>query len=138
MKIFHHLKRQNILCWIRTAFVGFLFGYLLAILISCSIWLEMRLNSGIVIPLSTGIFLLIGSPYCKALNFKRLMGFECFVIILFMVRYNFQLESLPVVPAILLREGTSMNFISIGQINMILVLIIFIGNLAWISKKQSP
>ena len=49
-----------------------------------------------------------------------------------------EVESLPVIPATLLREGTYMNFIPIDQINMILVIIIVIGNLAWISSQHSP
>lgn len=111
-------------------FIGLLFGYLAAFILSRSIWMEMRTNTSLVILIMTvsgGV-----SGFSKNLRFPKKL-FWCVEILLIIVIYSIYKDfgAFMVIPAVKFREAFFLGFFSLPQANALLFLLMVIGNVLW-------
>lgn len=115
---------------VRYGFLGLAFGYIATILLSQSVWLTMRFNTALMLPLvllltvvSGGLTKLSLPKYCFA-------AAQLLILFLFWLFYH-DLGVLAVLPAVWLREALYLSSLSLLQGNIILVLLLILANLFW-------
>ncbi|MFH1033456.1 MAG: hypothetical protein V1806_03030 [Pseudomonadota bacterium] len=112
--------------------LGLLAGGLLALLASESVWLEMRVNTGLLLPLGALLGGLAGlrrplgpaRPWMLALQAALLLAAAWLL--------GFDLQAFLVVPACLLREGCHLPGLSLGTANAVLAAWLLTGNALWL------
>ncbi|MDR3630974.1 MAG: hypothetical protein P4L42_11615 [Desulfocapsaceae bacterium] len=111
---------------LQSAFAGLVAGLILSLLASRSIWLEMRINTGLLLPLAAVCTILTGFPARR----KRscILGLEVLLVLLLLVTYGFDPRALLVVPAALFREGFFLQACDSRSINGILAGCLILGN----------
>ena len=127
------LGGQKIIGIITRGFAGFLAGLILAILLGHWVWLEMRLNVGLAIPLCTILFILAG---LGGGGFVFLL--DAVLVVVFLSLYGFRAGAAAIVPATLVREGFLASHPSLGWVNVILGILFSVGNLAVAVEWRSP
>jgi|GEM_PF-681720 len=110
------------------AFTGLLGGLILALLASRSIWLEMRVNTGILLPLTIACAVASRSLFRRDLPFRAVCGLEALLIFLLLAFYRFDPRALLLMPASLFKEGFFLHAVSIRTVNGILSLLVISGN----------
>jgi hypothetical protein len=114
----------------RFIFLGLFMGYVAALLLSRSTWLEMRFNTSLVILLMTVLGGAWGFLKKNSWHKAWFFGSELLLFILFMVIYH-DMGALTVIPAVKLKEAFFLGFLSLPQINVLLLLLLGIGNVLW-------
>jgi hypothetical protein len=120
---------------IKGGFSGIILGYIIALLLSQWLWLEMRLNIGAIVPGSAVLFVLLALWKKFTIPYSLLLLFEAILLVTFLSIYGFQLGALLTVPACLLREGCNITSVDSHQINMVLGAALLLGNFAWIFSQ---
>lgn len=115
---------------VKIGFMGFLVGFLLAVLLSQSVWLEMRIHVGKLIPWVVVILTFLGFRKKVNASFSVVLLLQGCLLLTFLVVYHFQWGALRVIPASLMREGLYLTRLSLEQANVLLVLTLAAGNLA--------
>lgn len=115
---------------IRGAFIGFLAGFILAICGYRWIWLEMRINVGIVIPLATFFSAAIHLRRRPPLKTLWVISLQVVFLGMVLLFYRFDLEALLVIPATLFKEGFFLSVLSLATANAVLVTAFLAGNFA--------
>ena len=123
-------KRDEFMRIVKTGFVGFLVGLLLAALLSQSVWLEMRIHVGKLIPWVTVVSIFLGLRKKVDSSFLVVLLLQGVLLLTFLFVYHFQWGALRVIPASLMREGIYLTGLSLQQANVVLVLLLAAGNLA--------
>lgn len=121
---------------IRYGFTGLIMGYFLAVILGQWIWLDMRVNVGLLIPAGTLIGAVTGVFFRGNSRVWGLFVPELFLTGSMAVIYGGDLGAFTVIPAVLLREGLFLPDLSLHNINIILVLILIGGNLGWRNKNE--
>ncbi len=116
---------------LKAGLTGIVLGYLLALLLGRSVWLEMRFNIGLVIPGFTLLCILLSFWKRITLRYSVFFILELLSVAASLLIYRFESGALLVIPACLFREGCSLSSVSLGTINIILALILFAGNFIW-------
>jgi len=113
---------------LRLAFIGLLFGYILSVCAGRSIWLEMRINTGLLLPLMTVLAIFAGNLCKWQVPAKAAVAKEIFLVILFLLFYGIDPDVLLVLPASTFREGFFLHGITFFSLNGILAAILLSGN----------
>ncbi len=117
-------------------FLGLIWGYMIALFLSRSTWLEMRFNTSLSILSMTLLGVVIG--FIKNINVKKRWFFisEILLIMLLIATYK-DFSALTVIPAIKFKEAFFLNFLSLSQANIVVILLLIVGNILWCipSKK---
>lgn len=103
-------------------------GFLLALLSASWVWLEMRINTGLMIPSATFVCLAMAAWKGNIFNYRNFLFSQILLMIAFVLIYGFDSVALRVVPACLFREGFPITFMSIDTANVVLVAILSGGN----------
>ena len=119
---------------VKIGFVGFLVSFLLALLLSQNVWIEMRIHVGNIIPWLVLLFIFRDMRKKLDASFRLVLLLQGLFLLAFLAVYQFQWSALTVIPATLMREGLYWTSLSLQKANVILVLILAAGNLAWIIK----
>ncbi len=109
-------------------FTGMTVGLLLALLSASWIWLEMRMNTGLMIPIMTLVCLAMAVWKGTIFNYKIFLFSQLLLAITFVFIYGFDPVALRVIPACLFREGFLMADMSLDNANIIIVAVFFGGN----------
>jgi hypothetical protein len=109
-------------------FTGMTVGLLLALLSASWIWLEMRMNTGLMISVMTLVCLAMAVWKGAIFNYKIFLFSQVLLAIAFVFIYGFDPVALHVVPACLFREGFQIADISLDNANIIIVAVLFGGN----------
>lgn len=124
--------------YLKSIFAGFLAGSIIAIILTQWIFLEMRGNIAIAIPLST----LGGVVFYRFSRIEFQIKFVVFLELVFglfvFLLYNFSFESYSVIPASMFRDGFYLNSLSLKEINIIIILILGIANFLLFGKLRWP
>lgn len=117
------------------AYLGMVSGFVVLMLLSHSLWLEMRLNTALVLPLFTaaGFILSFFSP--RKAPPVVLIFLQGSVILLILLSYDFDFGAIAVMPAIWLREGFLIHSLGIREANGILAGVMILGNLALVTFR---
>lgn len=120
---------------VKNGFIGFLVGFFLTTLLSQWLWLEMRINIGMLIPCCVILAILLGLRKRFSMNFPSVVLLQCLLFLAFLFAYNFQWAPLLVVPATLVREGLYLTSLSLKRANVLLGIVLVTGNVVWISSS---
>ena len=106
-------------------------SFLLALLLSQNVWLEMRIHVGKLIPWLMLLYILWGFRKNVNVGFPAVLLLEGVLLSTFLVVYQFQWSALTVIPASLMCEGIYLASLSPWKANVVLVGILAAGNVAW-------
>jgi hypothetical protein len=131
-------RRQSIRIRYRTAaalaglargtLFGFILGLLLSLLAGSWVWLEMRVNVGLLIPGMTIVCLATAAEWGNQFPYRFLVLLQLISIVVFIALYGFDPVALRVVPASFFREGFQAPAMSLDAANIALGVILTAGN----------
>ncbi|MBF0496281.1 MAG: hypothetical protein HQK58_06860 [Deltaproteobacteria bacterium] len=116
----------------RLSAVGLVIGFMITILSNHWVWLDMRFNSGVIIPIFVVLGGIIGLGTGLSFSFRVFLLLEAICMAVWLIDYGFDLDALLVVPASLIRDGLRVHTLTLPEINLGLVLVVMAGNLAWL------
>lgn len=121
---------------LKGALIGFTLGLILAVLAGSWVWLEMRVNVGLLIPAAT--FLCPVSTFWmrKAFSYSAFLMEQVFLFIALLVIYGFDAGALWSVPAYLFREGFHGTDLTLATAGLMMGSIFLGGNLLWIAFRR--
>jgi hypothetical protein len=126
------LNRFERLC--KFGYAGFMGGYSAALLLGMSVWIEMRFNVALLIPLcSLGAVIAALKLDSRPNRWLRILP-QAAAVIPFLGIYGLDTGAISVIPAVLLREGFGLGQMSLSQVNMLLVIAMLAGNGLWLRK----
>jgi hypothetical protein len=111
---------------------GIVLGCFLALILGRSVWLEMRFNLGLMIPVCALVCMLLSHWKRVTIRYSLFLFVELLLLIAFFLICRYEPGALLVIPACLFREGCSLTSLSLDSINIVLGLILFAGNFIWI------
>ncbi|HNX22516.1 MAG TPA: hypothetical protein PKG60_00610 [Spirochaetota bacterium] len=114
--------------YFKSIFTGFIAGNIIAMIFNQWIFLEMRVNIALVIPLSTFIVLIVYHFSRIKFHLTVIFFLELIFGLLVFLLYNFSVESYRIIPASMFREGFHLNSLSLGEVNAVILLIFVIAN----------
>jgi len=118
------------------ALIGFTLGLILAVLAGSWVWLEMRVNVGLLIPAAT--FLCPVSTFWmrKAFSYSLFLMVQVFLLIVLIGIYGVDAGALCAVPAYLFREGFHGTGLTLATAGLMVGGIFLGGNLLWIAFSR--
>ncbi|MDA8236034.1 MAG: hypothetical protein M0Z31_14810 [Clostridia bacterium] len=122
---------NRILRGAKFGFTGFIVGYILALVLGQWIWLDMRVNIALIVPVCilAGIGLALWN---QCLNSKFWLWIpEAIVCLILLVLYWGRLDAITVIPGIIFKEALYLGFINLDMANILLVLVLILGNALW-------
>jgi hypothetical protein len=117
---------------LKAPFTGLIIGFLFTFLLSRSVWLEMRVNIGHVIPISVAVSVLFFTLTRRSIPLVSFLLFELFAVFLLFSIYGFSFSTILVVPAALFRDGFHLSSLSLPRISLFLLCFLGGANVAWI------
>jgi hypothetical protein len=117
---------------LKAAFTGLVVGFLFSFLLSRSVWLEMRVNIGYVIPISVAVSLLFFTLTRRSITLVSFLFLELFTVFLFFSIYGFSFSTILIVPAALFRDGFHLSSLSLPRISLFLLCSLGGANAAWV------
>ncbi len=123
---------------LRLAFIGLLIGFILSIFAGRSIWLEMRINTGLFLPLTTVLTVFAGTLLKWRAPARVAICLEIFLVILILFVFGFDPDALLVIPASTLKEGFFLHGFSFFRLNCILAAVFLLGNCTLLRTASWP
>jgi len=124
--------------YFKSFFAGFIAGNILAMILNQWIYLEMRVNVNLVIPLSAISGIAVYHFSRIKFKLKIIFALELIFGLLVCLLYNFSIESYSIIPASILREGFLLTSLSLGEVNVIILLIFVIANFVLLKNLKWP
>ncbi len=118
--------------YVKAALTGLVVGYTLAFVLSLSVWLDMRVNLGHVIPACLVCFLLFHLVAKGRVRLMPFLLFELLALALLFAIYGLSASALLIVPASLFREGFHLDFLTLPRIDLLLLCVLAMANAVWI------
>ena len=122
--------------YFKSIFTGYLVGSIIAVIFNQWIFLEMRVNINLVIPLS----MLAGIAVCHftRIRFQLIIIFilELILGLLVFLLYNFNFESYYIIPASMFREGFHLTTFSLREVNFVFLTIFAMSNVIIFRKSK--
>ncbi|MDA8124112.1 MAG: hypothetical protein M0009_02835 [Deltaproteobacteria bacterium] len=112
--------------------LGVMIGFVAAFLLGRSVWLEMRANVGHAIPLFLAIAVFYVRWRRRPVRLAPFLFCEALAIALVLAIYGFSGSVLLIVPAALFRDGFHLGFLSLQEINLVLICSLAMVNAIWI------
>ncbi len=113
-------------------FAGLVSGLGLAVIFGQWAWLGMRSTTALAIPagLLAGIFL--GWWIKRPKLLRGVIGSELFLIAVMLGFFAGEADAWLILPGLLFREGFHLGWLSLGQANILLIVLVVVGNLTWL------
>jgi hypothetical protein len=118
--------------YLKATFTGLVIGFLFAFLLSRSVWLEMRVNVGHVIPISVVASVLFFTLTRRSISFASFLLLELLAVFILFLLYGFSFPSILIVPAALFRDGFHLGSLSLPGISLFLLCFLGGANVVWI------
>lgn len=115
---------------IRSTYLGMISGLVLSLALSHSVWLEMRINTSLVLPLCLAAGVWNGLYLKKVPQTVLVMLVQGILAVALLYAYGPDIGAWTVIPAALIREGLLLKFVDLSGINLMLVCLILLGNAA--------
>ena len=122
---------------LRLAFIGLLLGLILSILADRSVWLEMRVNTGLLLPLAAAAAIIAGTFSQRQVPVRVVIGMEVLLFFLLLLLYGLDPHALLIIPASAFREGFFLSALNLRTLNGILAAVFLLGNGALLSSRPS-
>ncbi len=123
---------------LRFAFLGLVAGFILAVLADRSVWLEMRLDTGLLLPAATGIAAVAGSFSGRQVPAAAFLGLELLLVLVLLAGYGFSPGPLRTMPASIFREGFFLGDLALRQVNDILIVLLALVNGLFLVPVTGP
>ena len=118
--------------YLKAAFTGLVAGYCLALVLDRSVWLDMRVNIGHVLPISVTCFVLASATKKRPVRLTPFLLLELLALALLFAFYGFSSSTILIVPAGLFREGFHLNSFSLMKIDLFLLCLLGTVTAVWI------
>jgi hypothetical protein len=118
--------------YFKAALTGLVAGYCVALLLGRSVWLEMRVNIGHVLPLSVACFVLAFANRKRPMRLTWFLLFELLAPVLLFSVYGFSSSTILIVPASFFRDGFHLDSLSLLKIDLFLLCFLGMANAVWI------
>jgi hypothetical protein len=118
--------------YLKAATTGLVAGYCLALVLGRSVWLDMRVTTGHVIPIFTACFALSIRVRRWPVRLTPFLLLELLAAALLFSFYGFSSAALLIVPAGLFREGFHLSSVSLLKIDLFLLCFLGAANAVWI------
>jgi hypothetical protein len=115
----------------RAALVGFTLGLILAVPANSWVWLEMRVNAGLLIPAATLLCPVFTLWRRNAFSYSLFLMGQTILVIILLAIYGFDRGALWVVPASLFREGFHFTGLTLKTAGLTVGGIFLGGNFLW-------
>lgn len=121
---------------IRTAFLGFVFGFIASVLLERWLWLSMRLNLAAAIPIGAATGALVAAFLKPPRKLWWFIVSEIFLLVIMAVLFRSDAGAWAVLPGIMFRGGFGLNSLSLTQANLVLILFALAGNAVWLVSSR--
>jgi len=121
---------------ITLTYLGTVTGFLALLLLNYSVWLEMRVNTALILPLFTLVGFAVSFLWTCRVRPAIAVALQFLVVTMFVMRYGVDAGMLKLMPAMLLREGFLLGALNIQVMNLVLIVAVCLGNLAVISNSS--
>jgi hypothetical protein len=121
--------------------MGMTAGFLAVMLLSQWLWLEMRINISLALPLLTLAGMILAIYIQKSISAVPAVAAQVLGLLIFLWLFDFNFQAIRVLPAVWIREGFGLDFLSAPRINLMTAGLIFAGNTAFLfpsTKKNNP
>jgi len=118
--------------YLKAALTGFVAGYCLALVLDRSVWLDMRVNIGLVIPISVACSVLFLTVRKRPIRLTPFLLLELLAAVLLTSAYGLGSSIVLIVPAGLFREGFHLRSFSLMKIDLFLLCLLGTVNGVWI------
>ncbi len=118
--------------YLKAGLTGLVAGYCLALVLGRSVWLDMRVTTGHVIPIFVACFVLSIPVRKRPVRLIPFLLLELLAAALLFSAYGFSSAALLIVPAGLFREGFHLNSLSLLKIDLFLLCFLGAANAVWI------
>jgi hypothetical protein len=108
--------------------MGMTTGFLVVMLLNQWLWLEMRANTSLALPVSTLAGMLSPVFFKKPPSPGKAIIAQLLCLLIFFYLFDFDIRALWVVPATWFREGFCLPSVSIHAINQAVAGIFMVGN----------
>ncbi len=113
--------------------IGFTLGLVLAVAAGSWVWLDMRLNVGLLIPAAVLLCPVIARRERKAFSYPGFLAAQGLLAITLLAIYGLDGNALAAVPACLFREGFHLAGVALKTAELTMGGILLGGNLLWIA-----
>jgi hypothetical protein len=118
--------------YLKAGLTGLAAGYCVALVLGRSVWLDMRVTTGHVIPIFVASFVLSIRVRKQPVRLIPFLLLELLAAALLFSTYGFSSAALLIVPAGLFREGFHLNSLSLLKIDLFLLCFPGAANAVWI------
>ena len=115
----------------RAALIGFTLGFVLAVPVGSWVWLEMRVNVGLLIPAATFLCPVFACWKRKAFPYSLFLMGQVLLFIILLAIYGFDAGALWAIPASLFREGFHGTGLTLATAGLMVGGIFLGGNFLW-------
>ena len=118
--------------YLKAGLTGLVAGYCVALVLGRSVWLDMRVTTGHVIPIFVASFVLSVPMRKRPVRLTPFLLLELLAAALLLFTYGLSSAALLIVPAGLFREGFHLNSLSLLKIDLFLLFFLGTVNGVWI------
>ena len=118
--------------YFKAALTGLAAGYCLALVLGRSVWLDMRVTTGHVIPIFAACFMLSVRVRKRPVRLTPFLLLELLAAALLFSFFGFSSATLLLIPAGLFREGFHLNSLSLLKVDLFLLCFLGAANAVWI------
>lgn len=118
-------------------YLGVITGFLVLLILNASVWLEMRINTALVLPLFTFAGVAASFWYVKRIHPGIVIALQGSLFLFLLLKFHFEIEALTIMPAIWLREGFLLNFLEIHEANAVITSTVLFANLMLLPFKHN-
>jgi hypothetical protein len=119
--------------YLKAALTGLVAGCCLALVLGRSVWLDMRVTTGHVIPIFAACYVLSVRMRKRPVGLIPFLLLELLAAALLFSFYGFSSAALLIVPAGLFREGFHVRYLSLLKIDLFLLCFLGVANAVWVS-----
>ena len=121
-------------------YAGALAGLFLSLVLSRFVWLEMRVKTGLLIPvcaLGPAVFRGRAGRLLPGAGLWAILAVQGVLILLILAAGDFDPASLAVLPAALVRDGLGLSGVPLATLDWWLLGAVVLGNAAWAAAYRS-
>lgn len=121
-------------------YAGAVLGLLMSLGLSRVVWLEMRIKTGLLIPLCAAAFVVLWNRSGRFATLRLVLALQVALGVLFLMAGGWDPVCLEVLPSALVRDGLGLSGVSLATLNWWLLAGVALGNLAlaWAGPGRRP
>jgi hypothetical protein len=126
---------SNLTAMAQAGLVGLIAGFTPALALSQWVWLEMRVNTGLIIPAGALTAVLLAARLQARPRPAWLLTADGLLAVTLLACFGRQWDAWLYMPAHLLREGCLLQKVPLGAVNWALGTLLLLGHLLWLADR---